>query len=147
MLTPFQEEIEMATNDSHRFVGGWTKIDWNPRDLKKYQYLFQRGGTLLIGGGDHDSYTLAWLDQNLRLHSISGFFYEGVTELLPSGLAVQAPIVNFECIVRLSISDSATSPTTLTGHITLASSGIGEGPVGIFTAEANPVGEEPNGVE
>ena len=134
----------MEPSDIGQFArrGGWLNVDWQPEDPEKYKYFFQDGGTLLIGVENDASYTLVWLDQDRRLHSISGFIYEGLTNNPPAGLVVQTPLVEVECQVKLTISETSPTTLTLTGKIALAS-GIGDGPVGTFTAEANPVGEPP----
>lgn len=137
----------MATNDFGPFAGRWINLTWSPQN-DAYKYLFPTGGTLLIGSENENEpfYTLAWLDQTLRLHSISGFIAEGVTKTTPvNRLGVRKELESVECIVTLTLGPTSDNlPTKLQGTIALAhGSGVGTGPVGTFDADAHPVGEDP----
>lgn len=148
--------------DTKLFVqpGGWLNLKWTPDDSADDPVagLFPGGGTLLLGieksGAEpSDFLTLTWLDQECRLNSVHGLFYEGLTNGTAS-LAVQTKLPNGakdsdpDYLLRLTLSEDKTGKLPqfkLTGTIGRSLPPHGRpstGTVGIFTAEANPIGTE-----
>lgn len=134
-------------------LGGWRNLTWNPEDPDHDPLpgLFPQGGALLLGTGENDLFTLTWLDEDGRWHSVPGFFLAGVTtDGASPSLASQATFPRggkepYE--LRLTLRSSQPKPfeppqLTLTGHVYLPSRGDSSGPVGHFTSHADPMGNE-----
>lgn len=132
-------------------LGGWSGLRWHPADAAQDPLagLFPDGGTLLLGIGEDDRFTLTWLDGGDRLHSLPGFFVAGL------GTAGGVPALDNQSAlpkggkepyeIRLTLAEAKAGELlrlTLTGTVSSPPRGTGTGPVGRFTAHADPMGTQ-----
>jgi|GEM_PF-3055823 len=137
----------MASIDEFAIPQGWRITEWIPDSPEKIpdppgKEFFVVGGILLIGIADENRTEchVAWLDTKGQRWSIHRLplrldgHLEGVTDVINE--AAQSP---YERIVDIQL-----DKTVIKGNLKFRELGVVDGPVGTFTAEANPrpLGEE-----